>query len=200
MKRLFLLFVCSVCGVLITVDRDQEQCFFEVLKKEQKHGVQYHVSSGGDFNIRLNVYDPDGEQIYSAEKDSYGVFSHTAKKDGRYKYCFDNKELGVFSKKVLFNIHGSEKKDGMASDAKKEEEDPMDKNLKKEIQRLNRSLELVRESYEFTIASARRNERVAVEIRSKMVWWSLGQNFFVLGMCAWQIYYLKTFFETRRKF
>lgn len=198
MRLLYFLFLCSVPCVMIVVEPEKEQCFFEYLKKGQNFGVQYQVNSGGDFNIVVSVYDPSGKKIYSADKESYGVFSIKAEVDGKHTYCFDNKGLGGYTKRVVFTVHGIDYRDDSVVTTEDDKGKKLDENLEKEINSLNKRLRIIREEYEFTLGRFIQNKFLANKINSRVFWWSFGEISVIVGICVWQIYYLKRFFEVRR--
>ncbi|KAJ9106251.1 hypothetical protein QFC21_001396 [Naganishia friedmannii] len=90
----------------IDIEPGKKECFFEDLHHEDQMTVTYQVGGGGNMDIDFFLHDPTDEILSSIHRKPTGTFAFTAKKDGRYTYCFSN-EMSTLSPKVLsFNVHG----------------------------------------------------------------------------------------------
>ena len=125
--------------------------------------------------------------MYSGPKESYGTYSFTAQMDGKYEVVFDNSMSNVTPKKMSFNVLGRGTK--LTYD-----EDPVNQEMKA----LNIALREIKDEQDTMIQRANHHREIANGTNSRLFWWSFFQTITLAGVCAWQVYYLKRFFEVRR--
>ncbi|KAG8772458.1 p24 complex component [Serendipita sp. 397] len=121
-------------------------------------------------------------------KQSTGTAEITAKRDGRYEYCFSNVMSTIADKVVSFNVHG------VMYVADDEHMAPVEK----EIRRLAQGLQAVKDEQEYIVVRERVHRNTAESSNERVMWWSIIQAVLLFMVCAWQVYYLKSFFEVKR--
>ena len=134
-------------------------------------------------------------------KQSTGTAAITAKKDGRYEYCFSNVMSTVADKIVRhvpyynvyitrrysninpssFNVHG------VLYIADDENMAP----LEKEVRNLVQGLQAVKDEQEYIVVRERVHRNTAESTNDRVKWWSIGQTVMLFAVCAWQVWYLK---------
>ncbi|KAI6004068.1 COPII-coated vesicle protein [Pisolithus albus] len=110
-------------------------------------------------------------------------------KDGRYEYCFSNQMSTMADKQVSFNVHGiiyiPEEADIVAP-------------VEREIRSLAIGLLAVKDEQEYIVVRERRHRDTAESTNDRVKWWSVLQAVVLFSVVAWQVYYLKSFFEVKR--
>ncbi|KAG0149762.1 hypothetical protein CROQUDRAFT_653334 [Cronartium quercuum f. sp. fusiforme G11] len=163
-------------------------CFFEDLHLEDQMTVTFQVAGGGHLDIDFWLTAPGGKTLWSVEKRDTGTFSFTAHTDGRHEYCFSNQMSTVTSKTVSFNVHG----------VMYVEDDNHTAPIETEIKNLAHALEAVKEEQEYIVVREKLHRNTAESTNDRVKWWSLVQAGMVLAVTAWQVFYLKRFFEVKR--
>lgn len=163
-------------------------CFFEDLHNEDQMTLTFQVAGGGHLDIDFWLNDPSGSSLWSVEKRDTGTFSFTAHKDGKHEYCFSNQMSSVTSKTVSFNVHG----------VMYVEDDGHTAPIESEIKNLANALEAVKEEQEYIVVREKLHRNTAESTNDRVKWWSLVQAGMVLAVTAWQVFYLKRFFEVKR--
>jgi len=139
-------------------------------------------------DIDFWLTDPDGHALHKDVKQSTGTASITAKKHGRHEYCFSNLMSSVSDKVVSFNVHG----------VIYVGEDDIVAPVEREIRALANDLKSVRDEQEYILVRERRHRNTAESTNSRVKWWSIVQSIVLFLVVAWQVYYLKSFFEVKR--
>ncbi|KAI0320615.1 emp24/gp25L/p24 family/GOLD-domain-containing protein [Amylostereum chailletii] len=183
--------LASLCSAhLIEVPASKKECFFEDLHKNDKMTVTYQVGGGGHLDIDFWISDPDGHAMQKQIKQSQGTVSITAVKDGRHEYCFSNQMSSIADKIVSFNVHGVMYVG--------EDEDEVVAPIEREIRSLANGLMSVKDEQEYIVVRERVHRNTAESTNSRVKWWSILQAIVLFSVVAWQIYYLKSFFEVKR--
>ncbi|KAJ3550641.1 hypothetical protein NM688_g5026 [Phlebia brevispora] len=187
---LLLLLPVLVSAHMIEVPASKKECFFEDLRNNDKMTVTYQVGGGGHLDIDFWLTDPDGHALHKQLKQSTGTVSVTAAKDGRYEYCFSNQMSTVVDKLVSFNVHGIIYVD----------DDDTVAPIEREIRALAAGLMSVKDEQEYIVVRERTHRNTAESTNERVKWWSVAQVIILFGVVAWQVYYLKSFFEVKRAF
>ncbi|KAF9263690.1 supernatant protein factor, C-terminal domain-containing protein [Marasmius fiardii PR-910] len=177
----------AVNAHLIDVNAGQKECFFEDLSKNDKMTVTYQVGGGGHLDIDFWLADPDGKLLGKHIKQSTGQIDITAEKNGRYEYCFSNQMSAIADKIVSFNVHGVIYVD-----------DDIVAPIEREIRALAHGLSAVKDEQEYIIVREKTHRNTAESTNSRVKWWSVLQAVVLFSVVAWQVYYLKSFFEVKR--
>ncbi|PVG03479.1 supernatant protein factor, C-terminal domain-containing protein [Serendipita vermifera] len=172
----------------IEVAASKKECFFEDLHIHDQMTVTYQVGGGGHMDIDFWIRDPANAGLVKQYKQSTGTASITAKKDGRYEYCFSNVMSTIADKIVSFNVHG------IMYVADDENMAP----IEKEIRALAQGLQAVKDEQEYIVVRERVHRNTAESTNERVMWWSVCQSLLLFVVCAWQVYYLKSFFEVKR--
>ncbi|KAI5454946.1 p24 complex component [Naganishia albida] len=173
----------------IDVDPGKKECFFEDLHHEDQMTVTYQVGGGGNMDIDFFLTDPTDQVLSSIYRKPTGTFSFTAKKDGRYTYCFSN-EMSTLSPKVLsFNVHGI---------LYVEDENGHIAPVEHEIRQLAAGLQGIKDEQEYIVVRERVHRDTAESTNDRVKWWSILQTVMLVAVCAWNVHYLKSWFEVKR--
>ncbi|KIM29619.1 hypothetical protein M408DRAFT_328836 [Serendipita vermifera MAFF 305830] len=150
--------------------------------------VTYQVGGGGHLDIDFWLSDPMNMALAKHYKQSTGTASITAKKDGRYEYCFSNVMSTIADKVVSFNVHG----------VMYVSEDEHMAPVEREIRALAQGLQAVQDEQEYIVVREKVHRNTAESTNERIMWWSVFQTLLLIVVCAWQVYYLKSFFEVKR--
>ncbi|KAJ9112154.1 hypothetical protein QFC20_002335 [Naganishia adeliensis] len=169
---LLLVVILQSCSAhRIDVDPGKKECFFEDLHHEDQ------------------LTDPTDQVLSSIHRKPTGTFAFTAKKDGRYTYCFSN-EMSTLSPKVLsFNVHGI---------LYVEDENGHIAPVEHEIRQLAAGLQGIKDEQEYIVVRERVHRDTAESTNDRVKWWSILQTFMLVAVCAWNVHYLKSWFEVKR--
>lgn len=181
--------VCLSTAYTITLPPSTKECFFEELHQGDKLTITYQVGDGGHLDVDFTIFDPNDHLLDSSERQSTGTFSFNAELAGRYTYCFSNEMSTVSEKVVSFNAHGivSVPDDGSHTDP-----------LEKEIRELAEGLAAIKDEQEYIVMRERVHRDTAESTNDRVKWWSIFQFIVLFGVCFWQVFYLKRFFEVKR--
>ncbi|KAG7449449.1 supernatant protein factor, C-terminal domain-containing protein [Guyanagaster necrorhizus] len=182
------LFITAVQAHMIDVVAGKKECFFEDLHKQDKMTVTYQVGGGGHLDIDFWLTGPGGGVLGKQVKQSTGSLSITAEKDGRHEYCFSNQMSAIADKLVSFNVHG----------VIYVGEDDVVAPIEREIRLLASGLAAVKDEQEYIVVRERTHRNTAESTNSRVKWWSVLQAIVLFSVVAWQVYYLKSFFEVKR--
>ncbi|KAF9475942.1 supernatant protein factor, C-terminal domain-containing protein [Pholiota conissans] len=173
---------------LIEVSAGKKECFFEDLHVHDKMTVTYQVGEGGHLDIDFWLSDPTGAVLGKQIRQSTGQLAITAEKDGRHEYCFSNQMSAIADKMVSFNVHGVIYVSG----------DDIVAPIEREIRQLASGLQSVKDEQEYIVVRERAHRNTAESTNSRVKWWSVLQAAVLFSVVAWQVYYLKSFFEVKR--
>ncbi|KAF8915816.1 emp24/gp25L/p24 family/GOLD-domain-containing protein [Mucidula mucida] len=182
------LFLFTANAHMIDVLAGRKECFFEDLHKQDKMTVTYQVGGGGHLDIDFWLSDPTSKVLGKQVKQSTGTLSVTADKDGRYEYCFSNQMSAIADKIVSFNVHG----------VIYVGDDDVVAPIEREIRSLASGLTSVKDEQEYIVVRERTHRNTAESTNSRVKWWSIVQAVVLFSVVAWQVYYLKSFFEVKR--
>ncbi|GAA5901668.1 hypothetical protein JCM8208_001571 [Rhodotorula glutinis] len=172
----------------IDLDAGAKECFFEDLHTEDKMTVTYQVAGGGHLDIDFSLTGPNGRLMNEQRKKDTGTHSFTAQSDGRFTYCFSNEMSTVSGKTVSFNVHG----------IMYVEDDGHTAPIEREIRQLSAALEAVKDEQEYIVVRERLHRDTAESTNDRVKYWSIVQTVLLFAVCAWQVFYLKRFFEVKR--
>ncbi|KAG0315262.1 p24 complex component [Linnemannia gamsii] len=180
----------SVAAFSIAVPPQEQRCFFEMLDKEDNLHVSFQVGDGGNLDVDFWITNPSGELVEDAKRSPSETFNHVAKVKGRHEYCFSNAFSTVTDKTLSFNV--------MVIKPYVEDSTQKVDPLANEIRELAAGIEEIIDEQEYTIARERTHRNTAESTNSRVMWWSLFQSGILFVVCAFQITYLKRFFEVKR--
>ncbi|KIJ70342.1 hypothetical protein HYDPIDRAFT_77186 [Hydnomerulius pinastri MD-312] len=191
------LFCVSLLAVLptlvsahkIDIPASTKECFFEDLHEHDQMTITYQVGEGGHLDIDFWLTDPEGNVLTKQIRYSTGTTSITAEKDGRYEYCFSNQMSTMADKQVSFNVHGI---------IYVEEDADIVAPVEREIRSLAIGLLSVKDEQEYIVVREKRHRDTAESTNDRVKYWSVLQAIVLFSVVAWQVYYLKSFFEVKR--
>ncbi|MBW0468961.1 hypothetical protein O181_008676 [Austropuccinia psidii MF-1] len=188
LSLLLLVVVSSALSHTIDIPSGAVECFFEDLHVDDQMTLTFQVAGGGHLDIDVLLSDPDNAVLWKADRRDTGTFTFTATRNGKHEYCFSNGMSTVSSKTVSFNVHG----------VMYVEEDDHTAPIEKEIKHLAEALEAVKEEQEYIVVREKLHRNTAESTNDRVKWWSLVQTALVFAVTAWQVFYLKRFFEVKR--
>ncbi|KAG9072022.1 p24 complex component [Linnemannia hyalina] len=195
----------SVAAFSIDVPPQEQRCFVEMLDKDDNLHVSFQVGDGGNLDIDFWITNPSGELVEDARRSPSETFNHVALTKGRYEYCFSNAFSTVTDKTLSFNVivvkayvedtsKSVNRSRWIAAYARTHKADP----LANELRELAAGIEEIVNEQEYTIARERTHRNTAESTNWRVMWWSLFQSGLLFVVCAFQITYLKRFFEVKR--
>ena len=125
-----------------------------------------------------------------SEKDlTEGSFSFDASVDGEYRICFENiGESDVFT--LAFNFRA------IASDSKRDYEYI---GLESELVDLKEGLAMLKDHQSYMSQREDVHKQSLDGINTKVLCWTVLESVILIAMALWQISYISSFFETKRR-
>ncbi|CDW55684.1 Suppressor [Trichuris trichiura] len=206
----------SLCSnaLFVSVDANEEQCFFERVTSGTKMNFMFEVAEGGFLDIDVKIVGPDSKQVYKGERESSGKFTFSAHMDGVYTYCFGNKMSTMTPKIVMFTMNvlspqstGTPPTEGNGAYCtlqivffKNNVENVLEEQnkLTEMVNELKSGLISVKHEQEYMEIRQRIHRAINESTNSRVVMWAIFEAVVLITMTAGQIYYLKRFFEVRR--
>jgi len=200
---ILLLVTRPAAAYFISIDANEEQCFFDRVVAGQTMGLMFEVAEGGFLDIDVKIVGPDNKEIYRGERESSGKYTFAAHMDGLYTYCFSNKMSTMTPKVVLFTMdvakiplppghpHLPAGAGGDNSDAEHQKLDEM-------VRELSAALTSVKHEQEYMTVRERVHRSINESTNQRVVMWAVFEALILVAMTMGQVYYLKRFFEVRR--
>jgi len=188
---------CLVDAFTFQVDATKEECFYELLNTGEPVGLMFQVVQGGFLDIDVEIKSPDGRVVYTAQRQTEGKYNFGATTAGLYSFCFSNKMSTLTPKVVSFMLNLLKESDKERKDdnvATQEHITP----LETAILQLSAELSAVQSEQSYMKMRERAHRNTNESTNSRVVWWSIFEVVMLLAMSAWQIYYLRRFFEVKR--
>jgi hypothetical protein len=204
---IFLLLISSLLfsqtvAFSVSVSYKTEQCFVVTAASSDSVTGSFEIITGEPKQIIIKVTGPPPihflhyESIYKsgpdADKDlSEGEFSFIANKAGDYKMCI-NSNNHYFEDRtpitVAFNFR-----------TLTGEQNYKYKGLESELIDLRQSLNSLKDHESYMSQREDVHKATLDSINFKVICWSILEAIILISMAAWQITYISSFFETKRK-
>ncbi|KAI8924915.1 emp24/gp25L/p24 family/GOLD-domain-containing protein [Entophlyctis helioformis] len=173
------------------------ECFYETLNRGDRLDISYEVmgGSGSELDIDFVINNPDGSPLHVVSRERDAQFGFNSVADGQYKMCFNNLRSGA-EKFVSFSITGPE--DHKLVQAKTATTDDDQLEISRAVQLLADNVRFMRDEQAYLMRRQKRHRATAESTNFRVFWWSLAQTGLLIAVCAFQVMYLRRFFETRR--
>lgn len=185
---------------IITLDSNDIECFHERVPIGTKLGFSFEVMEGGFYDIDVEIKDPTNAILHQDERTSSGKFTIEANMDGPYQFCMSNHKSSQAPKVIIFEIDKSElPRKWSATEGGEEGKDDETNKLASMVDNLMLATISARHDVRYLTTRDRIHRIINEKTNSTVVWWT-GIEFFLLLMVTFlQVWYLKRFFEVRRK-
>lgn len=177
-----------------------DECFHERVPVGVKLGFSFEVIEGGFYDIDVVIKDPANVILHQDEKSSNGKYTIEANLEGPYQFCFSNIKSSYTPKTVIFDIDRSDVAQGsskIAYDGSRDDDET--RKLMNMVESLLLSTISSRHDVRFLTARDRVHRAINESTNSRIVWWSGIEFLLLLFVTLGQVWYLKRFFEIRRK-
>ncbi|KAJ3079000.1 p24 complex component [Quaeritorhiza haematococci] len=166
----------------------EQQCFYEQLKEGDRLDLSFQVAEGGNLEVDFWITSPDTRVLHSIIRRSQGTFGFNAVLTGRYDYCFANRYV-YDEKLVTFTVQGPDEMTKIEEkiDADKTHHTPLDD----EIRTLADNIRGARNEQSFMNVRLTQHQNTAASTSSRIMYWSFIQSGLLVGVCVFQVTYLK---------
>ncbi|KXS09902.1 hypothetical protein M427DRAFT_63264 [Gonapodya prolifera JEL478] len=192
--------VLAYSSFTVTLGPRDRACFYEQMERDDRVDMSFQVASGGDGVVDYWVQAPDSRIIYTVFRQSTTTFGFNADQAGRFTYCFSNQFSGV-DKVLTFTIQSREERESLEKKFRVEAGQKLDEEAQKvdeEIRSLANNLRVIRDEQAYMSAREATHRKTAESTNARVVIWSLSETALLIAVCAWQVWYLKSFFEVKR--
>ncbi|KAJ3291323.1 p24 complex component [Borealophlyctis nickersoniae] len=193
----FLPFASAFSAFGIHIRAGGRECFYEKLKQNERLDLSFEVSQGGQMDIDFWISSPNGNTLYSVQKQSTTSFGFNADQEGTYTYCFGNGMSTVTDKTLSFTVQGPDEWAKLDEKMLLEDDDSHE-GLAQEIQTLANGLEAMNDEQAYMKRREEAHRKTAESTNRRILWWSLFEALLLVGICRFQVSYLKRFFEVKR--
>ncbi|KAL1241515.1 Suppressor/enhancer of lin-12 protein [Trichinella spiralis] len=142
--------------------------------------LMFEVVEGGFLDIDVKIVGPDNKEVYRGERESSG----------------NNRMSTLTPKVVLFTMHLIE---AYKTTGTPETENANSPKLDDMVNELRSALLSVKQEQEYMQVRQKIHRAINESTNSRVVMWAVFEAFVLVAMTAGQIFYLKRFFEIRRK-
>lgn len=192
---------------IVSIEPNDEVCFFEEMTQGNQLGLHYQVTTGGFFDIDVTILNKKtGVIMFVRERSTEDQIILVAQTDGVHAICFSNRMSTLSQKEVQFTITG------MNSETKKKLNEEQERDLKNMDETVtdgaNRLQEMitsaknllfnVREENGYMLMRIISHQKVNESTNSNVLYWSIFEAVVVICMSIGQVIYLKRIFEDRR--
>eukprot|EP00123_Amoebidium_parasiticum_P005453 comp16641_c0_seq1/m.14836 comp16641_c0_seq1/g.14836 ORF comp16641_c0_seq1/g.14836 comp16641_c0_seq1/m.14836 type:complete len:205 (-) comp16641_c0_seq1:230-844(-) len=187
----------SVYGVSFELEAGSTRCLRQSLAKDALVKGDYKVSTVENQQINIKVQDEQGHTPFKKDNTQEGPLVFTADTKGNYEICFSSeiKQGSPLTKhECTLNLRtGIEAKDyDQIQEAEKLQ--PLELELRK--------LEELAESIANDMAYMKQREAEMRDTNestnARVLYFSMFSMFCLCGLAAWQVYYLKKFFQSKK--
>jgi len=193
-------FLSAAQAYIIHVDAGIEnECFHERVPVGVKLGFSFEVIEGGFYDIDVEIKDPNNVILHQDERSSNGKFTIEANLDGPYQFCFSNKKSSHTPKLIIFDIDRSDSVKTSSSSPDGAKPDDETTKLTSMVESLTLATISSRHDVRYLLARDRVHRKINEGTNSRIVWWSGVEFILLLFVTLGQVWYLKRFFEIRRR-
>ena len=205
LKFLLLLSVLT-CTLQYSIDilPGESNCFYVTAAKDDVCTGSFEVLTADPTPIMVTVHGPapkkrlhfeskqkKGVDIKTEKQLSEGSFSFDAESDGDYEMCLSNEEgYDDTMRIVAFNFRVTQEV---------EETDYEYVGLESELNEMRQGLDLLRDHQSYMGQREDLHKETLESINTKVLCWTVLEAVILIGMSFWQISYISSFFETKRK-
>lgn len=192
----------------IIVDAGQNSCFFETAKQGQMIDIDYSVIDGGhgDLDISFTIADGNGQILFTDYKRSENIHRIDVKKDGIYRFCFDN-AFSTFNRKTVFfeliiETEGeSNSRENFDYEGLSPEEvyDVKVQDIYDSVVKVKAYLQKAKQYQDMLSTYEARDRNVAEQNFHRVNIWSLVQIMLMLAVGTLQVFMVRSLFETDSK-
>lgn len=205
-----ILFFCCLCNVYVeaysvSIPAQESFCVVSDVVKDGQCTGSFEVISSEPKSVAITVHGPKEagyvlhfESRFRPEANFPDVPDHVYAEgsfaidvedvSGEYTLCIENMHLGEVQT-VAFNFRTTTL----------EEKDYRYAGLDTELHELHEGLDLLRDHQSYMNQKERVHQENLDSINQKVVFWTVLEAVVVVLMAFWQINYISTFFETKRK-
>ena len=171
----------------LSIESKEEQCLSEYYKSETVNVVSIY----GDMEIQMDIYNPDGESLYSNITEMH-QFSFISENDGYYEFCLTNQNDGNITSTIIIKT-GIAAKD-FSSLAKTRDFKKSEIEIEKIIERKKNIQHFYHRSYNHDIHF----EISIQQLTKRIITCSFIIIFVMILIGGVETYYLKKFMERRK--
>jgi p24 family protein beta-1 len=202
---LILSFIALSKQYSITVEPGESSCFsvtaaqgdscsgsFEVLTNDPTPVIVSVIGPGPAHKNHFESKQKKGPDAKTEKELSEGEFSFDAEASGEYEMCISNgaEDNDGVARIIAFNFRVSEDID---------EKDYQYDGLESELADMKKGLIFLRDRQQYMGQREDLHKETLDSINTKVLCWTVLEAVILIGMSFWQISYISSFFETKRK-
>lgn len=201
------------------------ECFHEIVSQGDQITYSYEVIDGSTFHIDVSIYGPNNKtKLREERRSNNGKIRILAKQSGSHEICFSSPGKQSRSKWIMFDIDVIDKKtlasvNKLAQLNRKIGDDPKSNSSNRSLGDSNTppttmsseeetsemvnslllSVTSCKHDVRYLAARDRTHRRLNETSNKRIVWWALAQVVLLFIVTVGQVYYVRRFFEIRRK-
>ncbi|BFZ14066.1 hypothetical protein BsWGS_17105 [Bradybaena similaris] len=175
---------------------NEKMCFYENIEQGEQATLEFQVITGGNYDVDMELTDPNGQVLYKDVKKQYDSFTWTAQYKGVYTFCFSN-EFSTFTHKVVY----FDLQVGNERPAAEELTDHQTALTLMETSTVNifESLKTVLDYQTHHRLREAQGRVFAEDLNQRVLYWSIGESLLIILIGIGQILVLRSFFTNTHK-
>jgi hypothetical protein len=191
-------------GYSVTLEPSEEQCFFVTAEQDDTCAGSFEVITPNPAPIIVTVTGPEpARTVHFESRQGEGVDAKTDKELSEGSFQFEAEEAGDY---VMCISNGKEDADGVVRivafnfrTSQQEEGDYEYNGIDQELSEMRQGLELLRDHQSYMGQREDVHREAMDSINTKVLVWTIMEAIILIGMSFWQISYIRSFFETKRR-
>lgn len=190
---IYILIVSPAYSYYIIVEPNMIDCYHERAAAGAKLGFSFEVMGESVNDIDISIKDPKKEIVHSELTVDSGKYTIEAGSDGDYEFCFHNRVSQGQRRYLMFNIDETKaRKDNLGDDTDEKKIAVMVRNL--HMAALNSKHEA-----SYLVQRDKIHQKISESTNTTIAKWIFFEAFLLLSISLAQVWYVRRYFETRRK-
>lgn len=177
----------------IVVDPDKSDCYHEYATARTKLGFSFEVLGETANNIDVTIKDPKLVVVHHESNIDLGKYTIEAGLDGNYEFCFTNSASKNLPRYIMFSIDESKPADNDTNP------DSEEKKIADMMRGLLSSALSTKHEASYLVARDRIHQKVSESTNSLIIRWIFFEAILLLAVSLAQVYFMRRFFEKRRR-
>jgi len=195
------MFVSCIEAIIMDVQMGQERCV--------KMEIGQDLLVTGNFDAKpiiqnrklfFKISDANGNAVYENRDALQGNFAFTTQQEVEYSFCFVDQPVDgslaadMSTRMVSFKVHTGEQAKDYAEVARQEKLKPIELSLRK----LEDTTQKLRDDFTYMKNRESRHRDTSESTNARVMWMSFFSLVILSSLGLWQIYYLKTYFKSKK--
>ncbi|CAH8289748.1 unnamed protein product [Schistosoma turkestanicum] len=186
-----IIYEASVNSLTFELEDGSTQCYYETFSVGDNFTLDFHVVSGGNYDVDMLLTDPNKQVIKSLYRSSSDEVDVNVEVEGIYKVCFSNYFSSVSHKIVSLTWRNSSLDPSERAAAVNSET-----QISESLYNLHSAIsKAIGQQFESRIL-LKRSYSSAAFLHNRVLYWSLGQTLVIIIFGIGQVLVMRSFFSS----